>query len=64
MKKGLTRREHFAAMALQGLLANPRTAEQIRGTFGQITPDESYEAVCITARCLADQLIEQLNDNR
>jgi hypothetical protein len=45
---GLTKRELFAAMAMQGLLANPATD----GTYSQIADD---------AVVYADQLIKELN---
>ena len=34
--QGLTIREHFAAMAMQGLLANASTCTQEVGTIGEI----------------------------
>lgn len=46
---GLTKREYFAAMAMQGLLANVDDGQM---AFGSI----SHEAVCY-----ADALIVQLN---
>jgi hypothetical protein len=49
---GLTKREYFAAMALQGLLANPFLTE---------THDETIAMTCIDA---ADALIKALNNNQ
>jgi hypothetical protein len=48
---GLSKREYFAAMALQGILANPATKDS----------DPSKD-IAIDAVMLADRLIEQLND--
>lgn len=45
--KGLTKREYFAAMALQGILANEGTG--------------NCDTVCRTAIYHADELIRQLN---
>ena len=45
--KGLTKREYFAAMAMQGLLANRGAGD--------------FEAVCHIAVYHADELIRQLN---
>ena len=44
---GLTKREYFAAMAMQGLLANKGAGD--------------FEAVCHIAVYHADELIRQLN---
>jgi hypothetical protein len=46
---GLTKREYFAAMAMQGLLANP------------IAPETEYEDNMLFAVQHADALIDQLN---
>lgn len=55
---GLTKREYFAAMAMQGILANLHTFEQGRYTRDgvQVTPRATLLAVDI-----ADMLIEELN---
>lgn len=45
-QEGLTKREYFAAMAMQGMLANTYTH------YGSIPND---------AVCMADSIIEQLN---
>lgn len=47
-KKGLTKREYFAAIAMQGLCADP--------TF-----TEDYDTITISAVKFADKLIEKLN---
>lgn len=49
IEPGLSKREYFAAMALQGLIAIPQ--------YGEMAGSE----VASTAVYLADQLIEQLN---
>ena len=48
---GMTKREYFAAMALQGMLANPN----INWSVGNLTVD---------AVDAADRLIDQLNKNK
>ena len=57
---GLTKREYFAAMAMQGLLSNPNTARQIQQEFGQVTADAANGVVCATALNIADKLLKQL----
>jgi len=49
--KGLTKREHFAAIALQGLLSNPTIC----------TPNADFDVIKETAVLMADGLISQLN---
>ncbi len=48
--KGLTKREYFAAMAMQGILSNPN-----RSHFPTRNANDAIEA--------ADALIKTLNDN-
>lgn len=48
-RQGLTKREYFAAMAMQGLCANPHP--------GSITKVAKMSVEC------ADELIKQLNEN-
>jgi len=48
-QQGLTKREYFAAMAMQGILANERTS-----------PDDNHETAFLACR-LADSLIDELN---
>lgn len=58
--RGLTIREHFAAMAMEGMLANPertREAEQVANEFDVKPP----EAIARLATRCADALIEALN---
>ena len=52
--KGLTKREYFAAMAMQGMIAN--------GCFIDIDKDYPFEARSKTCILIADALIEALNE--
>lgn len=54
---GLTRREVFAALALQGILANPHTMEAVAPAKGEKT----VEFLCECAAQAADALIAALN---
>ena len=56
-RSGLTLRQHFAVLALQGLLAGPNTPAVIGGHG--LPPDSS--AVCQQAVAYADALIVALN---
>jgi hypothetical protein len=47
---GLTKREYFAALAMQGILANDSTPK-----------DVTFQEVCYRAAMQADALIEELN---
>ncbi len=47
---GLTKREYFAAMAMQGILAHPNTPSEV-----------SFRDVTLQAVTMADVLIEELN---
>lgn len=50
---GLTKREYFAAMAMQGLIASTLPVPDI--------PEEMYHGIPIMAVFTADKLIEALN---
>jgi hypothetical protein len=50
---GLTKREYFAAMALQGILANPKTDLSRYG--------DSYFGAAKEAILFADELLQQLS---
>ena len=50
---GLSKREHFAGLALQGLLALPD-----KGTFASF--DEAIEWICEASVKFADELLKQL----
>lgn len=55
---GLTKREYFAAMAMQGLLANPRLSDlQTMERFNGKTVGESLAIISIE---YADELLKQL----
>ena len=54
---GLTKREHYTGLAMQGLLALPD-----KGTFGSF--DEAIERICEVSIKFADELLKQLeNEN-
>lgn len=53
--KGLTKREYFAAMAMQGMVSGVFTPEGFKGGTPRGLADLAVE--------LADHLIEALNDN-
>ena len=52
---GLTKREYFAGLAMQGLLALPD-----KGTFGSF--DEAIEWICEASVKFADELLKQLEN--
>ena len=52
---GLTKREHYAGLAMQGLLALPD-----KGTFGSF--DEAIERLCEVSVKFADELLKQLEE--
>ena len=52
---GLTKREYFAGLAMQGLLALPD-----KGTFGSF--DEAIERICEVSVKFADELLKQLEN--
>ena len=52
---GLTKREHYAGLAMQGLLALPD-----KGTFGSF--DEAIERICEFSVKFADELLKQLEE--
>ena len=58
---GLTIRQQFAAMAIQGILSNPNTAIQMVQQFGYIGLEKGHEIVSSTAVAVADALINELN---
>lgn len=55
-ESGLTKREYFAGLAMQGLLALPD-----KGTYGSF--DEAIERICEVSVKFADELLEQLEEN-
>ena len=52
---GLTKREYFSGLAMQGLLALPD-----KGTFGSF--DEAIEWICEVSVKFADELLKQLEE--
>ena len=52
---GLTKREHYAGLAMQGLLTLPD-----KGTFGSF--DEAIEWICEVSVKFADELLKQLEE--
>jgi hypothetical protein len=54
---GLTKREHFAGLAMQGLLANQTVRDILSGNNGMQVPDLIAEY----SLQYADALIEELN---
>jgi hypothetical protein len=59
---GLTKREYFAAMAMQGILANPNTSHQIESQYGKIDANNANKILAYTATKLSDALIKALNE--
>lgn len=55
---GLTKREYFAAMAMQGILSNPVYAQMI---LDKIPESEAAGFISLVAIEQADNLITQLN---
>lgn len=52
---GLSKREHYAGLAMQGLLALPD-----KGTYGSF--DEAIERICEVSVKFADELLKQLEN--
>ena len=52
---GLTKREHYAGLAMQGLLALPD-----KGTYNSF--DEAIERICELSIKFADELLKQLEN--
>ena len=52
---GLTKREHYAGLAMQGLLALPD-----KGTYNSF--DEAIERICEVSVKFADELLKQLEN--
>lgn len=53
---GLTKREYFAAMAMQGLLSNPITKELVEDCFGLEVPRRVAELALHAADALLAEL--------
>ena len=61
---GLTKREHYAGLAMQGLLANPQYWKRVYKTLSSLKADkDSIE--CVFAQFsikLADEILQQLEE--
>ena len=61
---GLTKREHYAGLAMQGLLANPQYWKRVYKTLSSLKADkDSIE--CVFAHFsikLADEILQQLEE--
>lgn len=55
--EGLTIRQHFAAMAMQGYCANPEIINRLKN----ISQDGKHQSIAETALKTADALIAELN---
>jgi len=53
--QGLTKREYFAGLAMQGLISVTATIG------GQSTPKEAKQIICARALLYADELLKQLS---
>ena len=58
-QQGMSKRFYAACAALQGILANPNTAGQVKYEFGQVKAERANEIVVRTAYSLADELLKQ-----
>lgn len=56
---GMSKRFYAACAALQGLLSNPNTAEQIISHAGIVNAETANAIVCETAYEIADELLKQ-----
>ena len=57
--KGLTIRAHFAAMAMQGLVANPETVTGLQAD--RLTGQQMLDRIALSSVSFADALIKALN---
>lgn len=57
---GLTKREHFASMCLQGALSNPKVIENMLSSKTEIEYSEKKKQICIDVISFADELLKQL----
>lgn len=58
---GLTKREYFAAMAMQGTLANPEGMEYLSKRYGNHDFPSAFASIAAKSVQLADALITELN---
>lgn len=57
-QKGLTKREYFAAMAMQGILSGSGLREQIHIQFPNTSAEEQYAIVSVASIRIADELLK------
>jgi hypothetical protein len=57
---GLTKREYFAAMAMQGLLSNPEYIRQLEQSAKVISSFDSNNMLVRESLDMADELLKQL----
>lgn len=60
LEGGLTKREYFAAMAMQGLLAN--SGDEVPKVGSMV--GWNFESIAAHAICVADNLIAELNKEK
>lgn len=60
IRYGLTKREYFAAMAMQGILANPSAMESVARVHKADLPGAEITVSCMAMR-YADALIAELS---
>lgn len=58
----LTKREYFAAMAMQGLLSGSGLREQIHIQFPNTSAEKQYAIVSVASIRIADELLKQLEN--
>ena len=59
---GMSKRFYAACAAMQGMLANPETGQQISSQFGKLTAERANRVLCITAYAIADEILKQENE--
>jgi hypothetical protein len=57
---GMTLREHYAGLAMQGLLANPEAVKASVAVFGEKAAIDGFSRAAVEH---ADALLEALNEN-
>ena len=62
IETGMSKRFYAACAAMQGLLSNPNTADQLKAINQNGTTKESYAIVVRSAYSLADELLKQENE--
>ncbi|KHD88871.1 MAG: hypothetical protein OM95_07075 [Bdellovibrio sp. ArHS] len=59
---GLSKREYFAAMAMQGLLSNQHITQQI--SISRLSSDDESKVFALISTWNADALIKALNEKK